>query len=349
MTLKPYLFLDVSEMTKNNQIQTSGKSSAKRYISVIAFHDVLLMDIAGPLQVFSSANHKMNEPVYEVRLVTLDGKSIRTDAGVELTADLSFTDTPPVGDFIIPGGPGINVSLQDPRYTEYLQGVLDGQKRIISVCSGSMLLAQTGLLDGKPATCHWERSPILHEKFPKVDWQLDEIFTSHDNIYCSAGVTAGIDLALFLLEQDFGRKLALEIAREMVVAMRRSGDQSQYSRFLAAQSSSSVQIQNLCSMIAKYPNKNWQLAKMSEVANVTERTLHRHFIREFGETPSRFVEGIRLDLAKTLLEQGNMNLEEIAVECGFRSEQTLRRAFARQLKVTPNEYRARFGFEDSSI
>ena len=339
----------MSEMTKNNQIQTNVKSSAKRYISVIAFHDVLLMDIAGPLQVFSSANRKMNKPVYEVRLVTQDGKSIRTDTGVELSADLSFTDTPPVGDFIIPGGPGIDVSLQDSRYKEYLQGVLDEQKRIVSVCSGSMLLAQTGLLDGKPATCHWERSPILHEKFPKVDWQLDEIFTSHGNIYCSAGVTAGIDLALFLLEQDFGRQLALEVAREMVVVMRRSGDQSQYSRFLAVQSSSSTQIHNLCNMIAKYPNKNWQLAKMSEIANVTVRTLHRHFIREFGKAPSRFVEGIRLDLAKTLLEQSNLSLEEVAVQSGFKNEQTLRRIFTRQLKVTPNEYRARFGFEDSSI
>ncbi len=312
-------------------------------VTMVAFPDALLLDITGPLQVFGSANEMLKSPHYQINIVTQTGAPIRTGVGVTLAADLSFSDIAPTGDIIVPGGSGVDAALQNEAMLDYLRRTAKNQSRVISVCSGSMLLAEAGLLDGKEATSHWSRISELRDRFPDVLWNPDAIFTRDGNTYCSAGVTAGIDLALALIEEDLGRDLALDVARELVVYMRRSGGQSQYSRPLRAQAAVSSSIRQLCAAIAENPTKDWRVSSMSRFANMTERSLHRHFVREFGETPSRFVEGTRLDLARTYLDHAGKNLEQVSQLSGFGSAQNLRRSFEKLLGVTPNDYRDRFG------
>ncbi len=314
---------------------------------MVAFPDALLLDVTGPLQVFGSANQMLNRTHYDIGIATQNGEPVKTGVGVTLSADLSFDDVPAVGDLIVPGGPGVDAVLDNDILLEYLRQAAQDQNRIISVCSGSMLLAQAGLLDGKEATSHWSRIPELRDRYPDVQWNPDAIFTRDGRTYCSAGVTAGIDLALALVEDDLGRALALEVARELVVYMRRSGGQSQYSRPLRAEAAVSSSIRGLCSAIAQDPTRDWRVSSMSAFANMTERSLHRHFVREFGETPSRYVEGTRLDLARSFLDHDGRNLEEVSYLSGFGSAQNLRRAFEKLLGVTPNDYRDRFGDHNS--
>lgn len=330
-------------MSLNIQNRTESDSSDLYPVTMVGFDQALLLDIAGPLQVFSSANQKLSLPHYSVRVVTETGSAITTETGVTITADLDFDAPLPEGDLVVPGGPGVDTARQNDNLVAYLRKAAASQRRIISVCSGSVLLAEAGLLDGKEATSHWTRTDELRNRYPAVRWIPDAIFTQDGNTYCSAGVTAGIDLFLALVEADLGRNLALDVARELVVFLRRSGGQSQYSRPLRAQAAASSRIRDLCAEIIQNPMDDWRLPRMSDISNMTERSLHRHFVREFGESPSRFVEGIRVDLARTYLDHGGYNLGDVARLSGFGDDQTLRRAFARTVGVTPNDYRDRFG------
>ena len=335
-------------MTKSIQNRTSILDDGLYPVTVVGLANTLLMDIAGPLQVFSSANKFLKTPYYKSHITSEKSKPIATDTGLEISANFSFEETPPIGDIIIPGGPCVDANLNNKGLMEYLREITKSQRRIISICSGSMLLAAAGLLDGKRATCHWTRTPVLFEKFPNVLWQTDEIFTQDGNVYCSAGVTAGVDLSLSLIEADHGKNLALDVARELVVFMRRSGGQNQYSKPLKAQAAISSRIRALCIAITENPARSWSLTEMETFSNMTERTLHRHFLKEFGESPSKFVEGVRLDLARTYLDHGGQNMGEIAFMSGFKNEQKLRRAFVKLLNISPTDYRNRFGIRPKS-
>lgn len=310
---------------------------------MIGFDRALLLDIAGPLQVFSSANQLLSAPYYDVRVITETGAPVITETGVSIAAHGDFSGAPPKGDLIVPGGPGVDDAKSHLPLLDFLKEASTGQNRVISICSGSALLAEAGLLDGKEATSHWTRMDTLRSLYPEVNWKPDAIFTQDGNTYCSAGVTAGIDLFLTLVEADLGRPMALDVARELVVFMRRSGGQSQYSRPLKAQAAASSRIRDLCSAIIDNPMNDWRLPRMSDFSNMTERSLHRHFVKEFGESPSRFVEGVRVDLARSYLDHGGYNLGDVARLSGFGDDQTLRRAFTRTVGVTPNDYRDRFG------
>lgn len=214
--------------------------------------------------------------------------------------------------------------------------------RTLSVCSGSVLAA-AGVLDGKRATSHWERSDLVSHRFPQVNWQLDHIFTQDGKFHCSAGVTAGVDLALSILEHDHGRQLALDVAREMVVFIRRNGGQSQFSRPLQAQSTANQRLSELYSRIEANPAGDWTVQNMADVMGTTERTLHRDFVRDLKISPSRFVEQRRVGIARTYLEQSTKTLKEIAALSGFSTEQKMRRSFQKLLGVLPSEYTQNFG------
>ncbi|WP_282606645.1 GlxA family transcriptional regulator [Pelagibius sp. Alg239-R121] len=311
-------------------------------VTMILFPEVLMLDVAGPLQVFSSANSFVAEPFYRVRTISEDGRPVTSESGIALMVDAGFDAALPGGDLFTPGGPGIDRQCANPAMVQFLREAAPNQRRVASVCSGSLLLAEAGLLDGRKATCHWGRTPDLWRRYPAVRWLPDEIYTRDANIFTSAGVTAGIDLALAMVEDDLGCEIALEVARELVVYMRRSGGQSQYSRPLQAQSAASPRIKQLCEAIVDQPAQDWRVTRMSEYANMTERSLHRLFIKEFGESPSRFVEGVRVDYARNALEQSPASYESVAALSGFRDAQTLRRAFAKHLGVTPATYRFRF-------
>lgn len=330
-------------MTKNRQNRTSFSIDSIYPITMLAFPQTLLLDIAGPLQVFSSANQMLQSPYYVLRIASENGQPVTTDAGVRISADHGFDVLPAAGDIIVPGGPGVDLVLRNDCFLDYIRRASRNQKRIISVCSGSLLLAEVGLLDGREATSHWVRVADIKDRYPKVFWQPESIFTRDGNVYCSAGVTAGIDLALSLVEADLGRDMALDVARELIVYIRRSGGQSQYSKPLMAQRAVSSKIHDLCCAITEDPTKDWRISRMSVYANITERSLHRYFVREHGESPSRFVLGARLDFARTLLDHDGRSIEEIARLSGFSSAQALCRAFAKNLSITPKEYRDRFG------
>lgn len=311
-------------------------------VTMILFPNVLMLDAVGPLQVFSTANSFVDEPFYQVRTISEDGRPVRSESGLTLMVDGGFDADPPRGDLFTPGGRGTDFQCANPVIIDFLRRAAPTQRRVASVCSGSLLLAEAGLLDGREATCHWGRTPDLWRRYPSVRWLPDAIYTQDGNVFTSAGVTAGIDLALAMVEQDLGDAVALEVARELVVYMRRSGGQSQFSRPLQAQSAATPRIRHLCDAIAAQPAEDWRVTRMSDFAHMTERSLHRLFVREFGESPSRFVEGVRVDFARNALEQTPASFDKVAELSGFRDAQTLRRAFARHLGLTPGEYRRRF-------
>ena len=318
-------------------MRTRGKETT-HVVIMIAFSGAALLDVSGPLQVFSSANTLSGRKLYDLRIASLDGLPATTDGGVRLLADLSLRDKLPRGTLIVPGGDGVDRVLADADFIAALKRRLPGQQRVVSVCSGSLLLACTGILDGRPASCHWSRQAQAQRLYPKVAWALSEIYTNAGHIYTSAGVTTGIDLALHLVETDHGEALALSVARELIVYLRRSGSCDQFSVPLRAQFASSPRIRAVCGAILAKPQDDWRVPAMAAHANMTERSLHRHFLRELGVGPARFVESVRLDIARTLVEQGNEPLDRIAQRSGFGDAQNLRRAFVRIIGATPGQY-----------
>lgn len=310
---------------------------------MVVFPGATLLDITGPLQVLISANELADFACYEIGIASEDGQPVAVSGEISIAADISFDVLPIRGDIIVPGGPGVDMAIGNDRLLDYLRAGANHHERLISVCSGSMLLAEAGLLDGKEATSHWARAPDLQGRYPKVRWKPDAIYTRDGNIYCSAGVTAGIDLALALVEGDFGRELALEVARELVVFMRRSGGQSQFSRPLMAQHALSPKIADLCHAIADDPMGDWRVSKMSNFAHMTERSLHRQFLKHVGKNPSHYVESVRLDLARSYLDQHGSGMEHVAKLSGFSDAQSMRRSFVKHLGITPQVYRDRFG------
>lgn len=326
-------------MNANLQNQTK----CCRSLLFLGFDGVLLMDVAGPAQVFSSTNKVLNWTAYDIAVATVDGEDIITDTGLSLRANMPFDAVVGADVFVVPGGPGVDERLNDTTLQHFLRKIEPTSERYVSICSGSLLTASAGLLNGRKATTHWERTDLAHKQFPAVDWHIDEIFTHDGKFHCSAGVTTGIDLALSLVEADHGRHVALSVAREMVVFMQRQGGQSQYSVPLRAQASCNPRLSDLYSRIEQDPTSQWSVQRMAEIAGMNARTLYRNFTREFSQTPVRFVEERRLAIARLYLESSNRPIKEIAFLSGFVTEQKLRRSFVKLLGILPTEYRERFG------
>ena len=329
-------------MLKNIQ----NRTERLRHVIILGFDNVLLMDVAGPAQVFGSTNKVLGRTAYQIATATERGADFTTDTGLQMRADRSFDTTLEVDDVVVPGGPGVDLQLGRSELQSFLISIAPEVERLVSVCSGSLLTASAGLLKGRKATTHWERSEVAFRRFPNVDWHMDEIFTQDGKFYCSAGVTTGIDLALSLVEHDHGRRVALGVAREMVVFMQRQGGQSQYSAPLRAQSTTSKRLNTLYNRIKDDPAGDWSVRKMAQIAATTQRTLHRDFRHEFSQSPSEFVEKRRLAIARAYLENSRKSVKEIASLSGFKTEQKMRRCFLKQLGVVPTAYRERFGERD---
>lgn len=329
----------MSEMANNLHNQTE----CIRSVHILGFDGVLLMDVAGPAQVFASTNKVLGWKAYDISIATEHGGDVETDTGLSLRANLSFATLVEPDVLVVPGGPGVDHCLDDPSLHHFLTEIEPQTGRFVSICSGSLLTASAGLLNGKKATTHWERTELTNARFPAVDWHLDEIFTSDGKFHCSAGVTTGIDLALSLVEADQGRRVALGVAREMVVFMQRQGGQSQYSAPLKAQATSSKRFSDLYHRIEEDPTASWNVQRMAKTAGTTERTLHRDFIHEFSQPPSRFIEERRLAIARQYLEGSRKSIKEIASLSGFVTDQKMRRSFVKLLGILPTDYRDRFG------
>ncbi len=313
-----------------------------RSIDVFIFEGISLMDVAGPAQAFDNALLG-GEPAYRLRYLSLDGKPVCSSSGLRLVADGALADHVVEDDLLIPGGDGVDRLLEDAevRRIILLQDISAGKGRLISVCSGALLLAAAGVLDGLSATTHWSRSQMARSLFPEVKWTLDTIFTKSEYIYTSAGVSSGIDLAMAIIQQDCGPQAALEVAQELVVYLRRTGGQSQFSDLLRTQFSLEDPLAKLVEKVTAEPTRDWRLETLAEEVGMSVRTMSRRFNASIGVSPAQFVERARLNYATTLLNKG-VPIKQVAAKSGFGELQRMRRSFKRHMGLSASEYMDRF-------
>ncbi|MVA58474.1 GlxA family transcriptional regulator [Agrobacterium vitis] len=314
-----------------------------RKIEILVFPDVQVLDATGPAQVFASANQlsraSTKGPLYEIALVAEEAE-VTCNSGITLRCQtLSARNLGP-DTAIVAGGSGVNAACSRPALIEWVQDRATNVRRLASVCSGAFLLAQAGLLDGRRAVTHWHRCDEFAKRFPDVRLERDPIFLRDDLIWTSAGVTAGIDLALAMVEEDHGRVLALAVARELVVFLKRPGGQSQFSAPLMLQSVDD-RFSELHAWIAANLSRQLTLETLAGQTGMSRRSFVRHYRQRTGRTPAEAVETIRLERAQGLLETGAA-ISTTARKCGFGSPETMRRAFLRKLGVGPKEWQDRF-------
>lgn len=310
-----------------------------RTIDVLLFDDVNLLDVGGPVQAFEAANHA-KACSYRIRFVSFEGRPVKASCGLLLTPQASFSARGIGNDLLVPGGSGVDAQIAKPKLLKLIQRYNAGAGRIISICSGAIVLAAAGILDGLPATTHWGRQEHTKD-YPEVAWDLDKISITQGKVFTSAGVTTGIDLALAIIQMDCGPSAALSVARELIVQLRRTGGQSQYAFHLAGQFSGDETLARLIEKVVAEPQLDWTLDLMAEVSGMHPRTLTRRFKSDVDETPAHFVERVRVDHARNLL-QGDTPLKRVATESGFGDLQRMRRAFQRRFGVQISEYKAMF-------
>ena len=316
-----------------------------RRVEVLAFPSVQLLDVAGPLQVFSSANERAAEqggaPLYNARVIAPEAQ-VGATAGLVFSASALPAREDAVDTLVIAGGQGVRLAAQDLALVDWLRGRAERARRVASVCTGAFLLGAAGLLDGRRAVTHWEYCPELQRSYPRAHVDPDPIFIEDRGVWTSAGVTSGIDLALALVEEDHGRALALAVARQLVVFLKRPGGQAQFSETLALQSADD-RFAPLHAWIAGHLEAPLTLAQMAAEAGMSERSFARHYREATGLTPRRAVERLRVEAARQLLTASDLPFKRIAARCGFGTEETMRRSFLRVQGVGPQAYRGRFG------
>lgn len=312
-----------------------------RTIDVLLFDNVNMLDVSGPVQAFAAAVLNGRKR-YRVRYVSWDGAPVRAGCGLRLVPDARLSEKPDCDDLLIPGGAGIDALIPNAAICDAIaqHHSLNENGRVISVCSGALLLAAAGVLDGGPATTHWSRLEDT-KQYPQVLWDLDLIATSHDRVLTSAGVTTGIDLALSIIRADCGSSVALSVARELVVQLRRTGGQSQYAMHLAGQFTQDDALAGLIENVVSAPHLDWSLDALAQAAGMNSRTLSRHFKRDLQEPPGQFVERVRVDHARGLLAEG-LPLKSVAVASGFGDLQRMRRAFQRRFGIHVSDYVSAF-------
>jgi len=316
-----------------------------RLIDLLAFDQVQLLDVAGPLQVFASANElalaQGNPAPYRMRVLAPQAGPLTTSAGLALVAQALPAARSRCDTLLVAGGWGVHTAARDAQLVAWVRRRSAYVRRLGSVCTGAFLLAAAGLLDGRRAVTHWTRCAELAQRYTAIQVEPDPIFLHDDGVWTSAGVSAGIDLALALVEQDLGRTLALAVAQHLVVFLKRPGGQAQFSATLALQQSGD-RFAELHDWITAHLAEDLSVARLATQVGMSERSFVRHYRAQTGVTPARAVEQLRLEAARRLLGDGTLGLKRIAARCGFGSEETLRRSFLRALAVTPQAYRARF-------
>ncbi len=313
-----------------------------RHVLLVGFDGVQSLDLTGPLEVFETAA-RLVPGSYTTEVVSMGGKPFATGSGLRISpaAGLAAHDGK-VDTLIVPGGTGARASAGDERLVAAIRSTAGRSRRVASVCTGAFLLAATGLLDGRRATTHWSWAAQLTERYPLVEVDPDAIFVQDGRVWTSAGVTAGIDLALAMVEEDNGREAALAVARWLVVFATRPGGQSQFSAALAAQLAEQQPIRAAQELARTQPEQSLTVEVLAEHACMSVRGFARAFRREVGTTPAAYVEAVRVERATQLLQTTNADLDRVARDCGFGTVETLRRAFRRQLSVSPSQYRERF-------
>jgi transcriptional regulator GlxA family with amidase domain len=325
---------------------TSHDSAGPRLITMAAYDGSEVLDITGPLDVFALANnvHLENGGKAQLYRVAIAGQAkdavVATSSGIRLLADTSWQDFLAADTLLVAGGPAADDAPQE--LVDCLRRSAPLIRRVGSICTGTFILARAGLLEGRRATTHWQSAERLRSLYPHIDVHEDAIFIKDGSLYTSAGVTAGIDLALALLEEDHGHLLALTVARLMVLYLKRPGGQSQFSTGLLSQFQQGGALAPTLQWIRDNCRASLDNEALAEHASMSLRNFARVFKRETGTTPAHFIERVRLEKAVRHLEETSLALEAVARECGFRSGEHFRMAFTRFFRITPGQYRDRF-------
>jgi transcriptional regulator GlxA family with amidase domain len=317
-------------------------AAMSRRVVIVAFPEVQLLDVVGPLEVFAIATRGRGDE-YTTEVVTVDGEPVRGSSGLPIVPHRALADVRGAIDtLIVAGGAGTPDAVRDRTLVAWLRRSAPRCRRVASVCSGAFVLAEAGLLDGRRATTHWEYCELLARLYPAVTVDADPIFVRDGNVATSAGVTAGMDLALAFVEDDYGAEVALRVARQLVLFVRRPGGQSQFSAQLSAQHAQRPGLRDLQQWVADHPADDCSVAALAARAAMSPRHFARAFRDEIGMTPAAYVECTRVEQARRLLETTELGFAEVARDSGFGSTETMRRAFGRRLGVAPSDYRHRF-------
>lgn len=316
-------------------------------VGFLGYEQANALDIVGPAEAFASAFREIGkgkfEHCYEVIVIGLTRRSFKAESGVVFQPTATIENAPSLDTLIIPGGCGLRIPDLNHKAADWISRKAKSTRRVASVCTGIYGLAPTGLLDGRRVTTHWRWATEVAKRFPKLMVESNALFIKDGSFYTSAGVTAGIDLALALIEEDFGSKMALTVAREMVVYLKRSGGQEQYSEPLQFQTNSSDRFAELVTWMTNNPTKQMSVDSLARRAALSPRQFFRRFKQHFASSPAMFVETLRLNEARRRLSTGETSIENLAESVGFNDADSFRRAFQRRFHVTPSRYRRTFG------
>jgi transcriptional regulator GlxA family with amidase domain len=311
-----------------------------RTIAVLACPGLQMLDLSGPMDVFAEANRSVGSEIYRLRVIGASSLAIETSSGVRIVPDGTIGDDPGSLDTVlVAGAPGIDDAPVNITMLAWLYRAALGARRYGSVCSGAWMLAATGLLDGRRVTTHWSVAARLRQAYPELTVEPDDFYVRDGPVCTSAGVTAGMDLALALVEEDLGEAIARDVASQLVMYFKRPGGQLQFSRHGEAALGGNLILQELQRWVTKHPGKGHSVTSLAERAGLSPRHFARIFRQQTGMTPADFVEVARVEAARRLLEQGRDAPKRIAARCGYTDINGLRRAFVRRLGMTPAHYR----------
>lgn len=332
--------------TNGTTIDSSPNPGGTHRIFVLLFPGFVLLDASGPIQVFSTTSHQCRDEginfAYDIHVVSQTGGPVTSASGITLMTETLPTQADVKGaTLLIPGMQDLSVLDDAGDLYRWLNAAHQQTARTCSVCTGAFLLAAAGLLDGRRATTHWMDAHTLQTRFPKIAVDADALYVQDDRLWTSAGISAGIDLALALVEKDLGRPLALRVAHRLVLYLKRSGGQRQYSAELHAQTEESSLSGRLSKWLLERLDKNISVDQMACALAVSSRTLHRQLIKETGRTPAAWLKRLRLESACRALANPELSLKQIAHHSGFGNEYNMRRTFNLELGIPPAEYRKR--------
>ena len=311
-------------------------------IVIATFDSAQILDVTGPLEVFSTASRFLESATYRTEVVTTRGGPVLASCGLEFASSPIADVTGPVDTLMVAGGTGMETATADGELLHHVRRLAVDARRVTSVCSGAFVLAAAGLLEGRRATTHWDACGLLEDRYEGVTVDADAIYVRDGNVWTSAGVTAGIDLALALVADDHGHSAAATVARRLVVYLQRSGGQAQFSSLLAAQAADTAPVNDLLSWLRDHLTDDLSVAALARQINLSERQFSRVFKSEVGVTAADHVEAVRLESACRLLESTNRTVEQVARTCGFGTPETMNRAFRRRLNTTPGDHRHHF-------
>jgi transcriptional regulator GlxA family with amidase domain len=314
-----------------------------RRVVIVTFASAQVLDVTGPLEVFSSASRRLPGVRYRTEVVSCPGGPVLASCGLELGTTAVASVAGPVDTLVVAGGSDMDAACADADLLHHVRRLAADARRVTSVCSGAFVLAAAGLLDGHRATTHWAECAELATGYPRVEVDPDAIYVRDGRLWTSAGVTSGIDLALALVADDHGRRAAAAVARQLVVYLRRSGGQAQFSAVLAAQSADSEPLRDLLAWLPDHLGEDLSVPALAGRAALSERQFRRVFTAEVGRSPADHVETLRLEAACRLLETTGRSVGQVARACGFGTPETMHRTFRRRLGTTPGDHRRHFG------